>query len=994
VPPFLSDVERSKLSTFPADIPSSDLGRFFTLTKPDLDVLSQQRGDHNRLGFALQLTSLRYLGFIPDDLLTPPDDIVQLLAHQLGASVSVLPGYGEREQTKSDHLLHIMRYLGFRRATPLDLMALETWLLERALEHDNPNHLLRAALDRLRWDFVVRPGLSSLERLVSAARQATRVVTFERLSSLLTQERKVFLDALLVPVEEERLTPFGRLQTLPTEANAAQLNDALEKIRFLQKAGVPDWNLSAINPNRLKFLASKGFKGSNQSLQRSADLQRYPVLVAFLRESLLNLTDAVLDLTCDFLWDKRNDAKDSLDALRAQAARSANEKLRTFNQMTRLILRGDAAGEDLNETIFGYIKRERLEQLMLETETLIRPANDEALDFFAACYSYARKFIRPLLATLRFHSHTPADPVLKAVQVIKALDVGDKRAVPKGAPMSFVAEAWLPYVIKQDGGISRRYYELAVLWALRSALRSGDIFVPDSRRYADPGSHLIPKDEWPDKRAEALRLTIAPLSGEGRLKERSRELQRLAEQVEALHARDGALKLEDAKWILTPLEADERPVSAELLEDELASRLPRLDVPDVIVEVNSWTGLTGALPHLSTGQVVEGQRELRYLYASLLAQALNHGLTQMSRSTGLPHHQLVYTSNWCLTEVSLKAANTALVNYHHGLSASLHWGSGTVSSSDGQRLPLAGKNRKAKSIPRYFGYRRGVTFYSWTSDQFSQYGAKAIPSTVRDATYVLDEILANETDLPVLEHTTDTSGYTEIVFALFDLLGLSFTPRIRDLQDLQLYKTDELDLGQLHKVKARLSKQVQSRLVLDMWDEMLRFAGSLKLGYVSASLVIQKLQAAPRKSQLAKALQEYGRLIKTIHVLGWYESQEKRRWVTRQLNKGEAVHSLKSGITIGNKGVLRRKTDEGLQNQMLCLNLLTNCIIIWNTVYMTKALEQLEAEGYALDRRDLKHIWPTRSEHINLQGKYFFNLDQVDELAGLRPLRKPGDLIP
>ncbi len=56
---------------------------------------------------------------------------------------------------------------------------------------------------------------------------------------------------------------------------------------------------------------------------------------------------------------------------------------------------------------------------------------------------------------------------------------------------------------------------------------------------------------------------------------------------------------------------------------------------------------------------------------------------------------------------------------------------------------------------------------------------------------------------------------------------------------------------------------------------------------------------------------------------------------------------------------------------MLCLNLLTNCIIIWNTVYMTKALEQLEAEGYALDRRDLKHIWPTRSEHINLQGKYF-----------------------
>lgn len=84
---------------------------------------------------------------------------------------------------------------------------------------------------------------------------------------------------------------------------------------------------------------------------------------------------------------------------------------------------------------------------------------------------------------------------------------------------------------------------------------------------------------------------------------------------------------------------------------------------------------------------------------------------------------------------------------------------------------------------RYFGYRPGVTFHTWTSAQFSQYGGKAVASTIRDATYVLDEILANETELPILEHTTNTSGYTEIILALFDLLGLTFGPRIKDLQD-------------------------------------------------------------------------------------------------------------------------------------------------------------------------------------------------------------------
>jgi len=91
-----------------------------------------------------------------------------------------------------------------------------------------------------------------------------------------------------------------------------------------------------------------------------------------------------------------------------------------------------------------------------------------------------------------------------------------------------------------------------------------------------------------------------------------------------------------------------------------------------------------------------------------------------------------------------------------------HWGDGTLSSSDGQRFPVRGKVRNASALPRYFGYGEGITFYSWSSDQFSQYGTKVISSTIRDATYVLDEILNNETDLTILEHTTDTAGYTDL----------------------------------------------------------------------------------------------------------------------------------------------------------------------------------------------------------------------------------------
>ena len=117
-----------------------------------------------------------------------------------------------------------------------------------------------------------------------------------------------------------------------------------------------------------------------------------------------------------------------------------------------------------------------------------------------------------------------------------------------------------------------------------------------------------------------------------------------------------------------------------------------------------------------------------------------------------------------------------------------------LSSSDGQRFPVSGKTRHGPALSPPLGYGLGVTFYSWTSDQLSQYGTKVVPVTIRDSTYVLDELCNNETELPIREHTTDTAGATEIIFALFDLLGFRFTPRLRDLGDGRLFTSGSIDI--------------------------------------------------------------------------------------------------------------------------------------------------------------------------------------------------------
>lgn len=260
-------------------------------------------------------------------------------------------------------------------------------------------------------------------------------------------------------------------------------------------------------------------------------------------------------------------------------------------------------------------------------------------------------------------------------------------------------------------------------------------------------------------------------------------------------------------------------------------------------------------------------------------------------------------------------------------------------------------------------------------------------ATSGSSLYVLDEILDNETELPIVEHTTDTAGYTELVFALFDLLGLQFSPRIRDLADQRLYRINcNITYS---NIESLLKGTISSQRILERWDDMLRVVGSFKQGWVTASLFISKLQSFPQQNSLTRSFQEYGRLIKTIFILRYLESEEYRRRISTQLNKGETLHSLRRFLFFANLGQIRQRQDEDLANQASCLNLVTNAVVAWNTVYMASAIDQMKAEGHLIQNTDLVHLSPARFEHINPYGKYQFNVDVELNRKQLRPLRQP-----
>jgi TnpA family transposase len=128
-------------------------------------------------------------------------------------------------------------------------------------------------------------------------------------------------------------------------------------------------------------------------------------------------------------------------------------------------------------------------------------------------------------------------------------------------------------------------------------------------------------------------------------------------------------------------------------------------------------------------------------------------------------------------------------------------------------------------------------------------------------------------------------------FALFDLCGLRLSPRIRDLGKITLYRSAlRGEVCAAYPLAGPLlTRRINTQLIADNWDEMLRLAASLKYGHVTASLIVAKLSRADRQNTLAAALTEYGALRRTIYAARYLSRPDYRRKIGRQLNKGESM---------------------------------------------------------------------------------------------------------
>ena len=305
-------------------------------------------------------------------------------------------------------------------------------------------------------------------------------------------------------------------------------------------------------------------------------------------------------------------------------------------------------------------------------------------------------------------------------------------------------------------------------------------------------------------------------------------------------------------------------------------------------------------------------------------------------------------------------------------------------SSDGQKFSVATDSLNANYSFKYFGKDKGVTVYSFIDERSFLFHSTVISASEREAAYVIDGLMHNEVVKSDI-HSTDTHGYSQILSGVLYLLGFSFAPRIKNLKDLTLFSFKKRREYAKEGYRILPDEYVNRDLIRDNWDDILRFIATIKLKEETASQLFKRLNSYSKHHPLYLALQEFGKITRTIFVLQYIDDVELRQTIMRMLNKIENAHKFEKSVSFGNAHEFLQGTKEEQNVAQGCRRLIENAIIFWNYLYLSQKILDEKNEDQKRELIDtIKHSSVVAWQHINLHGEYDFSEEKLRDSVGLR----------
>ena len=535
---FLTEEQQRSYGRFTGELTGEQLSRFFYFDDTDRKLIARRRWDYMRLGFALQLGAVRFLGAFLDNPTDVPPGAAKAVAKQIGVDdVSCLSRYAEGK-ARWFHAQEIRQRYGYKDFSDLAIQfRLNRWLYALCWTGtDRPSVLFDRAVAWMLASKVVLPGLTVLERALARVRSRANERLWDRLTRQVTTEQKQRLEALLIVQDGERVSALDRLRDGAVLQSPAELGRAVERLREVQSFALDLPSLDRLPTSRIANLARFAGAAKAQAVARLPDDRRIATLLAYAHTLHATAHDDVLDLFDVVVTKMFTDAKTIGQKDRLGSIRDLDAAALTLRQACAILLDDSTPDQAVRQSVFACVPREKLAAAIAQIDSLARPEDDEYYKELRKQHSRLR-FLPALLRTIKFSCAAAGKPVLDAIEYVRSTVIDEQ--THNSIPTAFVPTGWSRRVFDSVGNIDMTGYRLCLLDRMRAALRRLDVFVGPSVRYADPRKGLLEGSAW-----EAARPAVCRTLGlTGNAPE---EMQRLGQQLDEFSAgrRRGCQKIQ------------------------------------------------------------------------------------------------------------------------------------------------------------------------------------------------------------------------------------------------------------------------------------------------------------------------------------------------------------------------------------------------------------------------------------------------------------------
>jgi len=989
----LPDYEAKRFSR-PPIMTSDDRKKYFKIDDSIRALIGKTRQPDNKIGLLVQYGYFKLCGkFFTTKAFKAAD--IKAAAKKLGitASNDFVEKYMDR--TRQNHRVLILEswgYIDFDSA----IATFEEAVADMVDKQMHPRKLFYVLVEQLRQKKIELPSYDRIARTITDKFHDFEKTVVQKIADVIMPEQQEALNQLIMTEGEsyERAL-LTRLKLITQSMKPAKIKQGIRNfliIKKLHRELNPIIEKLALSSEAIKYYAQWVNKAKITQISEMVEIQKRNLyLVAFIAHWYKLWQDTFVDMLLKAVQQQLNKAerdvglmmkermpeKNKLTASVLSGFNDANSKL----DAVRVVVHNqELSSDDKIIKLYEIVPHEgssvRLIQAEIDAKKLKDQIDAEATmsDQFDALGNLSRKLqnlVADIVKHLEFEACNSAQDLYSAIEHYQ-----NSKNINSTAPDTFLDDHEYN-AVHRDGKFNVSLYKALLFCKVANAIKCGQISILHSYRYLSIDAYLINEKYWKEHKELLLeKLGLSEFRDvehvlsllRGVLDKQFMDVNRSVVQGKNKHVtihKDGHFSVH------TP--AVDKPDYDSILT--IIGKDKYIPILQMMAEINTLTAFTTNFKHHKiTGSKAPPENNI--FYAGIFGLGSSIGLHKLANTAvGINYNTLSNAVNWYFSLDNLYAVNQSLIDLMSKLWLPekfkrernlLH------TSSDGKKQCVSAESLNTNYSFKYFGNGKGASVYRFIDERGILFYATVFSSAERDAMYVIDGLLHNDAVASNV-HSTDTHGYTEMVFAISHLIGVTFAPRIKDLSSQNLVSFARIKSELEHKgYSITPTYYVNESKITRNWDNILRLIATIKLREHRASTIIKRLGDYSSQHPLQEALKEFGRIIKSIFILKYIDDLEWRQSIEKQLNKGELANKFSAAISFADQNILE-SLKEDQEIAVMCKTIIQNIIILWNYIELTKIIMRSDPDEQALLLERITSASILTWQHVNLHGTYDFS---------------------